>query len=122
MKNIDNIIISIVLSIPVLFVICFFLWGNFFGPNRQELFMAESLKLSFAGSIDSIYYDTRNHNARTVLLNDGYKFALYDYWSSYLKVGDSVLKNKGTSKIIVHKKNNEIITLDYKNLEKMFTK
>lgn len=122
MKKIDSLIIYAVISIPILFVALFFIWGNFYGPNRQELFMKNSLALTINGKIDSIYNDKQNHNARTVVLENGYKYELYDYWTLYFDVGDSISKVKGSYKLLIYKKNNKVITLDYKNLEKMFKK
>lgn len=57
MRKIDKIVIGLIFSIPVVFVICFFLWGMFFGPNRQELFIEDSTNLMYKGIVDSIYYD-----------------------------------------------------------------
>jgi len=122
MKKIDSFILYLVFSIPVIFVIGFFIWGEFIGPNRQELFMIDSKNLSQSGVIDSIYNDKENHNSRTILLTGGNKMELYSYWEAYFEVGDSISKAKGSTKLFIYKKNKKKVVLDYKSLEKMFIK
>lgn len=57
-----------------------------------------------------------------VLLKGGDKYELYDYWTPYFEVGDSVYKAKGSLKVFVYKKNTKTIILDYGTLKKMFDK
>ncbi|MGF7080652.1 hypothetical protein [Mucilaginibacter sp. UYCu711] len=98
------------------------LWSNFFGPTGTETFLKERSGESFAGKVDSLYNDTRNHNERTALLSDKSKFELFPEWVSIISRGDSILKRKGSLIIEVYKPHKQRFFLNYNEVVKDWNK
>ncbi|HVS90848.1 MAG TPA: hypothetical protein VHE59_02375 [Mucilaginibacter sp.] len=90
------------------------------GLSRAGLVLKEASDMSFHGRVDSIYFDRQNHNAKTLILSDGYEYELYPDWSWLVTTGDSLAKDTGSLKVIVYKKGKKANTLDYKQLVKGF--
>jgi hypothetical protein len=89
-------------------------------PSVKEVILKDALPMEFQGRIDSVYYDKMNHNTKTVILSDGYKYELYRDWEPMIDLGDSLNKKKGSFKVDVFKMNGKKVILDYKILVKTF--
>ncbi len=114
----DSRIIYFVFGAPILVLIGFVVYTAITGPGTQELIMAEDLAEDFTGRIDSLYFDERNHNVKTAMLNNSQLYPIYRNWERYIEVGDSVSKKKGSFLLEIYKKNNTRMTLDYRDTYK----
>lgn len=114
----DSRIIYFVFGAPILVLIGFVVYTAITGPGTQELIMAEDLAEDFTGRIDSLYFDERNHNVKTAMLNNSQLYPIYRNWERYIEVSDSVSKKKGSFLLEVYKKNNTRMTLDYRDTYK----
>lgn len=88
--------------------------------NTGEAILKSAVKLEFQGSVDSVYFDEMNHNTKTALLSNGYKYEIYPEWGSMIDLGDSLNKEKGLLKVKVFKRNGRSVILDYKTLVKNY--
>ncbi|SHE56148.1 hypothetical protein [Pedobacter caeni] len=82
------------------------------------LVLIESAALDFNGKIDSVYYDQKNHNTKTVVLKDGYTYGIWAAWEPFIEIGDSLSKKRGSLDLIVYKKNKGKMILNYQTLWK----
>lgn len=82
------------------------------------LVLIESAALDFNGKIDSVYYDQKNHNTKTVVLKDGYTYRIWAGWEPFIEIGDSLSKKRGSLDLIVYKKNKGKMILNYQTLWK----
>lgn len=86
------------ISISVLFIMllmAIFIQSASSRISGKELVLDKAALLSFNGTVDSVYYDTSNHNTKTVVLSDKFLYGLYPEWESKVGVGDSLIKLKG---------------------------
>lgn len=63
----------------------------------------------YAGVVDSRYYDTDNHNSPTLVFSNKTRVAIYGQLYSQIKIGDSIIKRKGSTKVIVLRKDKKIV-------------
>lgn len=115
MKRTDKIILYSTFFTPVVLLVCFFLWSIIFGKPTAELIREENLKENFNGRVDSLYFEIQNHNIKIGLLSEGYRCQIFRQWERYIDVGDSLSKKANSFFLDIHKKDGEIITLDYRN-------
>ena len=114
----DKIIVWIILSIIVFGMIGAIAYRFIYDESGGKRIIKESAALNFSGRVNSIYRDERNHNVKTVVLNDGYKYGVYAEWESSIEVGDSLSKVGGTLDLIVFKKDKQKVILNYMELAK----
>lgn len=118
MNRTDKIILYSVFYISVILLSCYFLWSVFFGKPTSELTREDDLNENFTGRIDSLYFERQNHNVKIGLLSDGYRYQIFRQWERYIDVGDSLSKNRKSFLLNIHKKDGEVITLDYRDTYK----
>lgn len=106
--------------LSILFVIIFFIY-HFESPLkiRNEKFRRD-LKLSFNGIVIDKFVDSVNHNYKTILIKENLDTTrfIFDFDRTntfhYIKTGDSIIKDKGDSAIlIIRNKNRKEFTLKY---------
>lgn len=78
----------------------------------------EPAALNFNGTITSTYRAKNNHNAKMVVLKDGYTYSIWAEWETLVEIGDSLSKKRGSLDVVVYKKNNSKIILNYQTLGK----
>jgi len=98
------------------------IWEMSKAPSPSQVILNEALKMSFHGKVDSIYFDKHDHNAEYLLLTDGFKYPLYDYWQFRAQKGDSLAKKKGDLLVYVFKRNGTKDIFDYKELVKIYNR
>lgn len=118
MKRTDKIILYSIFYIPVAMLSFYFLWSVAFGKPTSELIREDNLNENFTGRIDSLYFERQNHNVKIGLLSDGYRYQIFRQWERYIDVGDSLSKKTKSFLLNIHKKNGEVITLDYRDIYK----
>ncbi|GAB3909896.1 hypothetical protein [Mucilaginibacter boryungensis] len=106
--------IAVIISVIVFFIV----WKKYFAPTLEEEVFRDASPLEFHGKVDSVYRDERNHNAKYVILSNGYKYGVYADWEDYIDLNDSLSKTKGDLKVRVFKKDGRRLILDYKKLTK----
>lgn len=83
-----------------------------------NVIIKEPATLNFSGAITSTYRAKNDHNAKMVVLKDGYTYAIGAEWEGLVEVGDSLSKKRGSLDVVVYKKNNSKIILNYQTLGK----
>lgn len=63
----------------------------------------------YIGVVTIRYYDTNNHNSPTLVLNNNNKVVIYGQLYNQIKINDSIVKKKGSTKIFVYRKNEKIV-------------
>lgn len=114
----DSVIIYFVFGIPMLLLIGFALFTMLHGPSKNELIVIDDLSEGFTGKVDSMYFDERNHNVMTAILDNVRLYPIYRNWEYQIEIGDSLSKKKGSFFLEVYKKNKTKLTLDYRDTYK----
>lgn len=117
-SNTDNKILYLVFGFPTLVLIGFFIYSMMTGPGTQELIKADNLAENFAGRVDSLYFDQKNHNIKYAVFQDEQKVPVLRIWERYIEVGDSLSKQQGSFVWEVYKKNGSKMVLDYRDTYK----
>ncbi|WP_291285720.1 hypothetical protein [Flavobacterium sp.] len=63
----------------------------------------------YIGVVTVRYYDTDNHNSPTLVLNNNDKVVIYGQLYNQIKISDSIVKEKGSTKIFVYRKDKKIV-------------
>lgn len=109
----DKAILYSLFSLPVIFVAIMFFSG-FFGKTRKELLLDDCLSENFSGRVDSLFWDKQNHNVKTAILSNGYRYQIYRTWELKIKKGDSLSKKVRSLHVELFRNNNRIEILDYR--------
>jgi len=110
----QKVILYVTFGLVPAWMVGMLIWFLIFPTNPQEDFLKRMAKERFNGKVGSLYFNSRNHNVKTALLSDKYKFELFPEWEGSVSIGDSVIKNDTTPIVRVLKAGGKIITLDYK--------
>ena len=102
-KNIFNIVI---LTVGIIAIGLVLYMQKFNKKNKSE-----DLNLSFKGSVKEKYIDVINHNQPIIMFKNDSLFGIYREWYDLIEIGDSIIKKKGLSSIIIIK-SNDTITVD----------
>jgi hypothetical protein len=107
---------SLLVVLGVFFMI---FWSAKDAPHAKDWILKDASQQAFDGKVDSVYRDTANHNAKTVILNNGYNYPIYADWEPDINLGDSISKAKGSFIVNVFKKNGGKVALDYRELVRL---
>ena len=118
MKRIDKTIIYSIFIIPTILLFGYVFWTAIFGESAYEIAANRDVNEAFVGNVDTLYFEVQNHNIKIAELNNGYKCQIFRLWERYIEVGDSLSKKQGSFLLDIHKKDGEVITLDYRNTYK----
>ncbi|WP_412464389.1 hypothetical protein [Flavobacterium mekongense] len=101
-KN-SKIILGIMIGLIFLFMILLSKLGYFENKRRDEV-----LNQNYKAKVIEKFEDKRNRNARMIRLSNSKK--LFDYWPENveIKIGDSIIKEKMSSNLLV-KRNSKLI-------------
>jgi len=113
-----KVVITIFIGFAFLLVVVMVLWSMFKAPKGKDIILKNAIVETFHGNVDSIYRDSRNHNAEMLILSDGTLYGVYADWESSIDLNDSLSKSKGSYVIKVYKKNGQKMMLDYRQLVK----
>lgn len=98
-----TLVVVTLFSFPVVFMFCY----SFFLPTAKEEFVNES----FTGIVKEKFIDAKNHNCRTIIIDELSKkqtqilvFPVDTMFYSRTKILDSLVKLKGIDKIISFRK------------------
>jgi len=120
-KRDDDMPPSILLKMLAIFLIpiaAIIYWSASKQPSGKELILQEAKAEILHGRADSIYYQTWNHNIKTIRASDGHTLELWPEWESLIDVGDSLFKRKGDLQVKVFKRSGKVVILDYKEIVK----
>lgn len=86
--------------------------------TKKEMFLAYNKKEECKFKIDSIYKDKWNHNTLTLRgENDTNTYTVERQWENDIfKIGDSIVKIKGSVKIYLYRNKKLDTILDYNNI------
>ena len=98
------------------FVMIFGIVSFFMGPSSRQIMIERYSSEAIHGVVDSVYDDTYNHNARTVILTNKMEYEVEPEWVIDIEKGDSLNKNKGSFLFNVYPKPNKKLVLDYRTL------
>jgi hypothetical protein len=98
---------SIIIS-SVIFLILMFVYSNFFAPPSNCQRSQDFIKDSYSGSVQNKFYDQKNPNTITLTMRkNGKPWNLIipndTTFFSFIKIGDSLVKNKNQEFIEVHR-------------------
>ena len=114
----DSNIIILVFGIPFIILIGFMISSIFSGNSLNERIKMDNLSENVHGIIDSLYFDTQNHNVKFAIINLKQKFPINRKWERYIEVGDSISKNKNSFIVEIYKQKKTKIILDYRDTYK----
>jgi len=86
--------------------------------SRKEIYLDIRKPVYYASKIDTIYRNSRGHNALT-LRGKGKKDITTvppEWENGIFKVGDSIVKNKGSLKVYLYRNKKLDTILDYNNI------
>ena len=101
-KKLVTIIIKLV-SVIFLFVFLYY-FSTFFNDSQDRNKCLKKKEMEFSDIINDIVDDTINRKQKLIVLKNGLKIDTYytnGIWSN-LKIGDSIVKNRGTFKFKVY--------------------
>ena len=113
------IVAAFVIIVPLVIIVY---WKTSTLPSGWDLVLKENSIMSFHGKVDSIYFDSQNHSAETLILSDGNLFSIYSDWAGYVAVGDSLSKDAGKLQVVAFRNGKKVYVLDYKSLIESFKK
>lgn len=110
------------LSMCFLPLIIFF--GYYFIENitdkrsRKEIYLDMRRPITYESKIDTIYRDSRRHNALTLQTQDKKNITTVppEWENGIFKIGDSIVKTKGSLKIYLYRNKKLDTILDYNNI------
>nr|WP_276901611.1 hypothetical protein [Pedobacter kyonggii] len=108
----DKIILYSLFSLPLIFLIVVFFSG-LFGKTRKELMLEDCLSENFTGRVDSLFWDKQNHNVKTAILSNGYRYQIFPNWELKIKHGDSLSKKIKTLHVELFRNHKRVDVLDY---------
>lgn len=114
----DQNIVKLVFGIPLFFLIGFMVYSFLTKDNIAVVIKENNLAEDFAGKVVSLFKDEDNHNIKTAVLSNKYKYLLPAAWEDVIKIGDSLSKKKNTLKLEVYRQGQPKLVLDYSNTYK----
>lgn len=114
----DRTIIYGIVIVPMILLFGFVFWSAYTGKSTDELILEDDLAEDFSGRVDTMYFETQNHNIKVAMLANKYRYEIYSLWERNIEIGDSISKKKGSLKLDIYKKGNTKITLDYRDTYK----
>jgi hypothetical protein len=113
-KKLMKIVQFLLLFSVVVFLVKVFYFDNLYFRDR----VIESIKNEeYEGVIVNRYYDKKNHNTPMLVFSNFVEVPIYGQFYSQIKIGDSVVKKKNDTKIVIYRQN-EVIILDNINVIK----
>jgi hypothetical protein len=105
------------IAVLVLVVIAFFGYKAWFGlihPGANTNTIDGITKMSFNGRVNSFDFDdSKNEHIKIAVLSDGTRYQIYPDWVYLVDVGDTLIKERDSLKIQIHKYNHKKDFLDY---------
>lgn len=118
LSGVDKTILYAFLGLTAVCIVVTFVYYAITMETGGALVLKEGADLDFNGRVESVYRDKKNHNAKTVVLRNGFVYEVYAEWEPLIEIGDSLSKVKGSLDVIVYKKNKSKIVLNYMKLAK----
>lgn len=82
---------------------------NFDNKNKFRERVIERIKNEhYHGIVVNRYYDKNNHNTPMIVFSDKSEASIYGHFYNQVKLGDSLLKKKGSTKIIIYRPGKKI--------------
>lgn len=113
----DKAILYIAIFLPLIFIgLAIFInsWG---GKSKVDLYYESRQDEYFHGVIDSIYRQKDNHNIMTISSRQSV-FEIAGEWEEKFRLGDSIVKDKGSLVIEIFRNGTLTESLDYRDLNK----
>jgi len=111
----DKAAIYLVFTVPAVIFVFAFLFYTCWHAYVENTVLKGSTGLAFSGKVDSLYCD---QNTKTLVLETGFLYRLYDEWEDLVEKGDSLVKVSGSLELMVYKKDQSSLTLNYLELAK----
>jgi hypothetical protein len=103
-----------VLLLIVFAFIAYKVYTGGFSLNSIGSLTADHIEaMNFNGKVNSFTYDGSKQNTKVALLSSGYNFSIYPQWVYDIDLGDSLVKEKGSTLVTVYKPKKEKVVLDY---------
>lgn len=115
LKKISYILVALV-------IFSLIIWESFF--NTQQKRYVNSLKNimdeEYSGIVINRYVDKNNHNSPKLIFSNNTETAIFGEFFGIIQIGDSIVKKKGDSKIIVYRGKEKVILDNKEVLNKWF--
>ena len=111
----DKAAIYLVAAVPAVIFVFAFLFYTCWHSYVEHTILKGSAGLTFSGKVDSLYCD---RNTKTLVLESGFLYRLYDEWEDLVEKGDSLVKVSGSLELLVYKKDKADLVLNYLELAK----
>lgn len=105
------------------FAVFMTIWEVFYNTNqdRYERSLKDIMHDHYNGVVVKKYIDGNNHNSPMLVFSDKKQIAMFDQFYAIIQIGDSVVKEKASTKILVYRNNSKFI-LDNKDVLKEMIK
>ncbi|MEC5395169.1 hypothetical protein [Bergeyella sp. RCAD1439] len=103
-------------------IICLFLYfwipSIMDGRSRREIYLDDNRQINYSFKIDTIFRDHRNHNVLTLkgIYDSDIETSPPEWENNIFKIGDSIVKDKGSLKIYIYRNSKLDTILDYNDI------
>ena len=103
------------LLLALIAFVCYKIYtGKGFSLNSIGALTADHIEaLNFNGTVTRFTYDGTKDNTKIAVLSSGYNFSIYPQWVYDINLGDSLVKEKGSTIVTVYKPHKDKTVLDY---------